>query len=71
MEPSLRVVGHANVFALGDINDVKEDKLGELTWHGIWCKHIEVNLPMVDHPLLTPNFNNPKATSLQCTPRSL
>ena len=30
VEPDLRVVGFPNIFALGDINDVKEEKLGYL-----------------------------------------
>ncbi|GAX76024.1 hypothetical protein CEUSTIGMA_g3467.t1 [Chlamydomonas eustigma] len=30
VNPDLRVVGYPNVFALGDINDVKEEKLGYL-----------------------------------------
>lgn len=30
VEPDLRVVGYPNVWALGDINDVKEEKLGYL-----------------------------------------
>ena len=30
MDPDLRVFGYPNVWALGDINDVKEEKLGYL-----------------------------------------